>query len=327
MIQPRLDYIDLAKGLGVILMLAAHIDSFILKDWTYSFHMPLFFVISGFCSNKKVVSKAFVSGVRSLLLPYIVVCLSIVFYFLCFQIANNYIKGSPFYLYQLTDYLVWIPFSWGCLASHDIGIGVVWFLWAMFWGRIWKSLIDSYFPTNIRLFVSVLLFITAIYLPIGPYNFWGFKQGMQATVFLMLGASVKELDIFNNKNSCIWLGLCVLFLFASKYPIDMSWWKYPLGIYNILTASILSLSFIWLCSNLDRVDSSHLSIFRKGLYYIGRNSLFFLCAECFILSTQLLKPVMSMPFGVVFFTKLCLLLSLCFLISRTKIGRYIFKFN
>ena len=53
----RLDYIDVAKGIGIILVVGAHLigeggmsfdTSGVVREIVYQFHMPLFFIISGF---------------------------------------------------------------------------------------------------------------------------------------------------------------------------------------------------------------------------------------------------------------------------------------
>lgn len=49
--QKRLQYIDIAKGIGILLVALAHNDlagyAPFLYHWIYSFHMPLFFFLSG----------------------------------------------------------------------------------------------------------------------------------------------------------------------------------------------------------------------------------------------------------------------------------------
>jgi fucose 4-O-acetylase-like acetyltransferase len=57
----RLVYIDVAKGIGIILVVLIHIifssDSFndlsYIRNYIYAFHMPLFFIISGYCLFQK----------------------------------------------------------------------------------------------------------------------------------------------------------------------------------------------------------------------------------------------------------------------------------
>lgn len=45
----RIEALDVAKGIGIILVIIGHLSSSYLHDWIYSFHMPLFFIISGIC--------------------------------------------------------------------------------------------------------------------------------------------------------------------------------------------------------------------------------------------------------------------------------------
>ena len=50
----RLDYLDLAKGIGILIVMLGHFPfygephiSIQLYDFIFSFHMPLFFIITG----------------------------------------------------------------------------------------------------------------------------------------------------------------------------------------------------------------------------------------------------------------------------------------
>ena len=49
----RLEYIDIAKGIGIILVVIGHCISgqSIPGMYISAFHMPLFFIISGMCFN------------------------------------------------------------------------------------------------------------------------------------------------------------------------------------------------------------------------------------------------------------------------------------
>ncbi len=73
----RISYLDIAKGIGIIFVVVGHHLSGIpaLTTWIYSFHMPLFFIISGFLlSERKTIDiKRFIKKkANSLLYPYIV---------------------------------------------------------------------------------------------------------------------------------------------------------------------------------------------------------------------------------------------------------------
>lgn len=70
----RIEWIDIAKGIGIILMVIGHLGiPQYLSNWIYSFHMPLFLFLSGLvfnvggCSFKKLLKKRLLQ----LLVPYI----------------------------------------------------------------------------------------------------------------------------------------------------------------------------------------------------------------------------------------------------------------
>ena len=75
MTKQRLLYIDIAKGIGILLVALAHNDlagyAPLLYHWIYSFHMPLFFFLSGLFFKPEI---GFIDLLRrrfdSLLKPY-----------------------------------------------------------------------------------------------------------------------------------------------------------------------------------------------------------------------------------------------------------------
>ena len=52
----RLSWIDVLKGIGIILVVLGHIylDD-VVYNWLYSFHMPLFFIAAGMVYKEKSV--------------------------------------------------------------------------------------------------------------------------------------------------------------------------------------------------------------------------------------------------------------------------------
>ena len=53
--KKRIEWVDIAKGIGIFLMVMGHTGiPRIGNQWIYSFHMPLFFFISGFLFNTSV---------------------------------------------------------------------------------------------------------------------------------------------------------------------------------------------------------------------------------------------------------------------------------
>ncbi len=76
--KTRFDKIDIIKGLGIILMVCGHCNA-PFTGWLYMFHMPIFFIASGYCWNSRN-SQDFSSMVnyiwrkiKSLYIPYVTV--------------------------------------------------------------------------------------------------------------------------------------------------------------------------------------------------------------------------------------------------------------
>lgn len=83
--QQRNTVFDSMKGLAILCMIIAHSprDPFIWK-FIHTWHMPLFFIISGFFFHPKTIRDYLQKNARQLLLPYIVVGTTLV--------ALSYIK-------------------------------------------------------------------------------------------------------------------------------------------------------------------------------------------------------------------------------------------
>ena len=51
----RIDYLDITKGFGIFCIVIGHNEvTQWLNDWVYSFHVPLFFILSGYFCKQPV---------------------------------------------------------------------------------------------------------------------------------------------------------------------------------------------------------------------------------------------------------------------------------
>ncbi len=73
-IKDRIEWIDIAKGIGIILVIAGHTISLQYSQCLYTFHLPLFFFLSGLVFNQKKYERFFfLFGQKSqqILLPWL----------------------------------------------------------------------------------------------------------------------------------------------------------------------------------------------------------------------------------------------------------------
>ena len=57
--EKRLDWLDVAKGYGILFVIYAHTDYGFIGNLLYTFHVPLFFFLSGFVFSNKYDFKTF----------------------------------------------------------------------------------------------------------------------------------------------------------------------------------------------------------------------------------------------------------------------------
>lgn len=91
--EQRIEWIDLARGYGVILVIWAHLQDEGLRSWIYSFHMPLFFMLSGYVFNASYVFKKFIlKKIKRIIVPYF--CLGVPM--VLFQTLADSLNGDVF---------------------------------------------------------------------------------------------------------------------------------------------------------------------------------------------------------------------------------------
>ena len=200
----RLTYMDVAKGIGILCVIAGHMGNSMVNRFIFSFHMPLFFLISGFfMSDKDSASVILNKRIRQLIPPYVFTCLSV--------IAISSVKGiievlvGNETLSQVGRIILeWIYASiYGAGTSHDLvfpvlSIGAIWFLLA----TIWSSWLSKYAMTTPNTILFVL--IVSMLGHISSFFVWlplSLQCGMTATVFVYLGIQLRKTDFFNKPNN------------------------------------------------------------------------------------------------------------------------------
>ena len=128
----RLSYIDLAKCLGIFLMVLCHgVVPRNADDFIHAFHMPLFFLVSGWCFSVKRhphFGRFMKSRGYSLLLPYLFWSVVIFFGWQMFYAITN--PANTLYLGDFFYYTLYAN------ASYSPFCAVQWFLTCMFFTQM-----------------------------------------------------------------------------------------------------------------------------------------------------------------------------------------------
>lgn len=111
----RNEYLDALKGVGIILMVIGHVQSPI-RDFIFSFHMPLFFFISGYLFKDRDSTDILKRNWKKVLIPYLLTCIAI---WLFMALLHKYTWGLSIFLANGSESV------WG---FEGYSVGPLWFL-------------------------------------------------------------------------------------------------------------------------------------------------------------------------------------------------------
>jgi len=264
MITKRISYIDMAKGIGIILVVAGH-TSFLSEaalTWVMSFHMPLFFILSGMLlshtgterQNMPVILRKKACGI---LVPY--------FSFSALSILFSAILDTAGFTSYLPNALIQ-TFSF-------YGISVLWFLPALFLGET----IFLFIRKKTSLLVSGILYLVICLLTVlvantyhhhyaidfesnlsllGAYLIAVFVRTGVATSFLATGYYLQHFVFCIEKQKAVY-ALCSvfflllnIFLSAKNGKVDLNYLLFNNYLLYFSAALCGSLFVICLCAAL-----------------------------------------------------------------------------
>lgn len=256
--KQRLNYLDITKGFAIILVILGHIfNGSRFERWISSFHMPLFFIISGcllkYNDCRNISLKEFIGKrINGLIIPYIY--FSILNAILIF-IINGFV---------IDDLLMNILY---------VGIGqsiyALWFLPALFISEIIFFILSRYIKNSYKSAIVTLIILSCGFLI--NYTNYNVIMLVVARAFIATGFVAFGYYLFNfikniklSYKSVVML--IVLNIVISQFNVNIDLWSLQFGNIGIyVMCSILgSISTILFFKNLGE---------NKLLYYWGKNSL------------------------------------------------------
>ncbi|MDO9047309.1 MAG: acyltransferase family protein [Methylobacter sp.] len=218
----RIDWIDKAKGVGIFLVVTAHVflnaSAPILQKlakFIYLFHMPLFFMLSGMLYKPEVFSVLFKKRVVSLLIPYTA---------FLFLLTIKSLIGTAAHSYgEALKYMSQIIYGGYNLKGW---VGVFWFISCLFLTQLaYNALINcaggkTYNPLArpvvfvILLCSSLTLLTTQVRLPLAA------EVVPIAMVFFWNGHLIRAQNLLNSNKMLVLSVLCAsicVFLYVDGY--------------------------------------------------------------------------------------------------------------
>lgn len=314
---------DLLKGLGIILMIWAHCRTDAINHFAYTFHMPLFFFISGYFFKCRSFKKELFLDFQRIVVPYVFTCL--VMMLLAFSVFDKFTFGS------MSRIALYSPLWGGGIFGHlfavqeSLFVGPLWFLLGLLWTRLMACVLFRFIKSD--MVCGAIIFILAIvakcafevlgHIPLS------FLQAFGCLGFFYMGNLAKKYDLLNYVNMKKILPVCLLcWLYCMTFSsLALHKCMYD-GFYilDILSAwGVFCVLFI-LVKNVY-CDSNW---FWKIVLFIGRNSIIVLCVHaidhCMLnrwsaVMSQLIVLIGNVP---VTFFRLALAILLAYLLTKNK---------
>ena len=266
---------DVMKGIAMLLVIIGHssIPYYPYRHIIFTFHMPLFFIISGYFFHKKKNIMLMKSDYNKLLKPYIFTSCIFVSWFIMRRVfgCNNEFPLLHYVFAQVygsgsvhhSQYLGAVPWA-----------GAIWFLLAMFWCRLFFNILFTGTIKSYSLIggIAILATITDYYIVNLPF---AILPGLSAMMFYMMGTLLKKQKKIYDTYKWYLLSLSSLFFVAAIfyshcYMVICSYGIYPLD----LVAGAFG---TWCVYQLSLRICLYTSVLKKILEWIGFNSIVILC--------------------------------------------------
>ncbi len=270
--------ISITKAIGILLMVLAHAGFPIMHNFIYMFHMPLFFIMSGYCFKQKYKNEPFSfikKRIIGLYIPFIkwslifLIFHNFLFYINIYNSSYGF-EGEVSHLYHFTDFITRAIRIIISLDNKEQLLAGYWFLKNLFWGSIISFIIIK-FSKNILKAECFLLLLTTltslfpiVHIPILEINSLTFLS----TSFYVSGYIFHKMNFTIKAYHAIFFFIITIIL-AKLMPTNMQnyiWWQV---IPYFLCAIGGTLMIVWISSHL----SNHDNIIKRILIWIGNHTL------------------------------------------------------
>lgn len=283
-VEKRFDFIDYAKTIGIFLICIGHFlpEGSLLKIIFYSFHVPIFFIISGFLFKREEFhfELYFEKQVNRILKPYII----------------YFIISALLYIFIEPKKLLQLPEMFLMLNGRTLWNDPLWFLPVIFFSNCLLGLLYQLLQKwGKKAFNSILFFVCCgMFFFTFLFDYFNIKSTPFAVNLLVhmfgyacIGVSIRTIydkfSRFKNETKKIFSILCTIVFFfgcfmsasvnkannISVYTADFNFL-----LFYIPFAILLSVSFLFLFLRMK--PNSFIKL-------LSKNTIFIMCSHYFIL--------------------------------------------
>lgn len=270
--KKRIAWIDIAKGIAILCTIVGHcIGKNKIGIFIFSFHMPLFFVLSGYTLKKTAVAdipRATAKDFRRLYVPAVAVVL-----------VDVLLRAAKAFFFKRGEFPsvpgTFLSVLWGnCNGIKSIrGVGFAWFLVTLFYAKLLFRLVLAKIETYRAVILLALAYLFSL-----PGLRASLPQGFDlifgAAFFIDMGFFMKNAhEIPGEKKAALGVaaGFAWLYLISAHGTfVDFAQRKYEAA--AILAAVCASVCVMQISQGIETVR-----VLKVPLAFVGRHSLLLLC--------------------------------------------------
>lgn len=281
--KKRIRYFDIAKGITILCVIIGHFGIASINQVVFSFHMPLFFIISGYFLKTEGDFKKFVKQkAKQLIWPYVITVLAVSIGAMTCGFLGGHTVGEI-----LGRGWNWVKAGIYGAGSSGNGlpegiwpIGAIWFLLALFF-----AMVEVRFFSKIKYGFFIILLIAYFSSLLRAYVWLPFsvQMGALCAIFVFFGKKAHDEEVFSKKIP-LWakgIGVIIWGLYIAYCGVFSA-------VQGVLTNGLLDL-FVpaigtYFVIELSRVIEKRTCYLSTILEFYGKNTLIILCAHLFELN-------------------------------------------
>lgn len=197
--ESRITYIDVTKAIALLFVVFGHLVKFNsdIFNWIFSFHMPLFFILSGMCCNFEKYNKFTTFAkkkLKTLIKPYFI--FSFIGFIICLLVPDW--RTNALSIEALKQFLY-------NSQPELLHVGQIWFLVALFFSNILFYILENILLKKANKLVKTIAYIilsiigykifSLINIPYFGRLPWKIDVSITATVFIAIGYYINKFKL------------------------------------------------------------------------------------------------------------------------------------
>jgi fucose 4-O-acetylase-like acetyltransferase len=219
----RILWVDFAKVIGIWLVYLGHSHvSPMVGQYIYSFHMPLFFFISGYLEKKRAFKESIIHGMKTLIVPYILLYLLLFISWIPSRILYHpeLFEGQSNINILLVYPMIGIISGFGInIKNTTVIFRASWFLITLFYIKLIHSIVTSILKNRMIMYLLSNIPILGVFFVLNHFEINDVlyaQRVMIAFPFFSLGYYIRTIKpcgkIMENIRHNIFLRIIIIFI-------------------------------------------------------------------------------------------------------------------